>query len=270
MSTYKLAFSNEAYTHIVLILPLSLALLFLKSRELSSAKKFPAVFATDNRKIAALLTLAVLLRVATVRNIAAFSASDQLSLSIFVLVICWIGAVIVCFGVRSLQLLLLPICLLFLLVPFPERLLNPITTFLQYQSALGASALFHLAGVPVIHDGVMLSIPGLDIEVAPECSSIRSSMMLIVITLILAYLFLDAYWKRTLLVLVAIPLCVAKNAVRIFTIGELATRVDAGFLTGRLHRQGGIVFLSLAVIAVVGLLRILRKGELRESRSASV
>jgi exosortase len=269
VSCYKLALSNEAYTHILLILPLGLALLYVKIRELSSAKEFSAGLAANYRSGGALLFLAFLLRIITARNIGALSQSDNLSLSILSVVICWIGVVIVCFGSSSVQRLLFPLCFLFLLVPFPDRLLNPITSFLQYQSALGASFLFHLARVPVTRDGVMLSIPGLDIEVAPECSSIRSSMMLIVITLTLAYLFLDSYWNRTLLVLVAIPLSVAKNAVRIFTIAELSTRVDPSFLTGRLHRQGGIVFLSLAVITVVWLLWILRKRE-RPPRSALV
>ncbi len=269
VSCYKLALNNEAYTHILLILPLSLALLYLKIRELSSVEEFPAGLAANYRSGGALLVLAFLLRIVTARNIGAFSQSDNLSLSIFSLVICWIGVVIVCFGSSIVHRLLFPLCFLFLMVPFPDRLLNPITSFLQYQSAWGASVLFHLARVPVTRDGVMLSIPGLDIEVAPECSSIRSSMMLIVITLTLAYLFLGSYWKRTLLVLVAIPLSVAKNAVRIFTIGELTTRVDPSFLTGRLHRQGGIVFLSLAVIAVVLLLWVLRKRE-RRPRSALI
>jgi exosortase/archaeosortase family protein len=46
---------------------------------------------------------------------------------------------------------------------------------------------------------------------------------------------------------------VAKNGLRIFTIAMLATRVDRSFLTGRLHRQGGVIFLVIA-LAVIGLL----------------
>jgi exosortase/archaeosortase family protein len=107
----------------------------------------------------------------------------------------------------------------------------------------------------------LLFIPGLQIEVTRECSSIRSSTMLIVITLILAHLFLRSWWRKSLLVLVAIPLSVAKNAVRIFTIAELATRVDSGYLEGRLHRDGGIVFLSLALLVVLVLLWVIRKGD---------
>jgi exosortase/archaeosortase family protein len=109
----------------------------------------------------------------------------------------------------------------------------------------------------------MLSIPGLDIEVARECSSIRSSMMLIITTMVLAHLFLRSWWKQALLIVIAIPLSVAKNALRIFTIAKLGTRVDPGFLDGRLHRHGGIVFWGLAVAVVVVLLWGLTRSEFR-------
>ncbi len=107
----------------------------------------------------------------------------------------------------------------------------------------------------------MLTIPGLEIEVARECSSIRSSLMLIVTTLVLAHLFLRSWWRKVVLVAAAIPLSVAKNGLRIFTIGELGTRVDPGFLNGKFHHNGGIVFFAISVAAVVMVLWILRRTE---------
>jgi hypothetical protein len=41
----------------------------------------------------------------------------------------------------------------------------------------------------------------------------------------------------------------------------LATRVDPSFLTGRLHRQGGIIFLFIALATIFLLIGILRRGE---------
>jgi exosortase len=121
--------------------------------------------------------------------------------------------------------------------------------------------MFRVAGVPVTQDGIMLSIPNLDIEVARECSSIRSSLMLVVTTMVLAHLFLRSWWRKALLIAAAIPLSVGKNGLRIFTIAELGTRVDPGFLTGKLHHQGGILFFGLSVIAVGALLGVLRRTE---------
>ena len=157
--------------------------------------------------------------------------------------------------------LLFPLGFLFLIVPLPERFVDMVTVFLQRQSAVASEILFRAALVPVTRAGIMLSIPALDIEVARECSSIRSSTMLVIMTLILAHLFLRSRWRKTLLVVAAIPLSVAKNAVRIFTIAELGTRVDPGYLNGRLHHNGGLVFLGLALVVDIALLWILRRGE---------
>jgi exosortase/archaeosortase family protein len=108
---------------------------------------------------------------------------------------------------------------------------------------------------------MLLHIPGLTLEVAPECSSIRSSLMLVVTTMVLAHLLLRSFWRKALVIAVAIPLSVAKNGLRIFVLGMLGTRVDPSFLTGRLHRQGGIIYFLIALSAIFLLLWILRHGE---------
>ena len=259
-STLELALTSDAYTHILLILPLSSALIY---QEIRANRVAPEI--EIGRWVGVILLSAALLWRGL--NIWPWSSSTSLTLSMFALVIWWIGSVITCFGLESFRNLLFPLCILFLVVPFPYTVLNWITEFLQHQSAIAAGILFHVAWVPVTRDGIMLSIPGLDIEVARECSSIRSSMILIVITLVLAHLFLHSWWRRTLLVVAAIPLSVAKNAVRIFTIAELGARVDPTYLNGSLHHHGGIVFLTLALVVDVLLVWILRKGEFRTGTS---
>jgi len=256
VANLKLALSSDAHTHILLVLPLSIALAYLEGKEER------LTFESSGRLGTILLTAALLLRAVTAWTAWHLSPNDLLALSIFALVIWWIGSVILCFGLRTFRSLLFPLCFLFLIVPFPEHVLSWITGFLQDQSAVAASILFRCARVPVTRDGIILSIPGLDIEVSRECSSVRSSMMLIVTTMVLAHLFLRSWWKKALLMVIAIPLSVAKNALRIFTIVGLGTRVDPGFLVGRLHRHGGIVFWSLAVAVVVVLLWGLTRSEL--------
>jgi len=94
-------------------------------------------------------------------------------------------------------------------------------------------------GLPVAEDRTLLTIPGLTVEVARECSSIRSSLMLVVTTMVLTQTLLRSAWKKALVIAIAIPLSVAKNGLRIFVLAMLATRVDRSYLTGRLHHQGG-------------------------------
>lgn len=264
-STVKLALSSDSYTHILLILPISIALIVANDRHsfVSSSKlvKWPGLV---------LLSTAALLRVALVWGHVDLSASDALCINILALVLWWIGSVAVCFGAYALQSNRFALCFLLLFVPLPDAALNWIVEGLQNTSAAATEIMFRIAQVPVTRDGIVLSIPGLDIEVARECSSIRSSTMLVVLTLVLAHLFLCSKWRKILLILLAIPLSIAKNAVRIFTIAELATRVDPSYLDGRLHHQGGVVFLGLAVLVTVLLLWFLRKGESRTEASPSV
>jgi hypothetical protein len=52
--------------------------------------------------------------------------------------------------------------------------------------------------------------------------------------------------------------------MRIFTISELGTRVGRRFPDGSLHRNGGVVFLSFAVLVIAVLLWALRAGEERK------
>lgn len=254
-ATFRLAFTSEAHTHILLVLPLSGALIYLERKALQTTGQLSIGLGSVS------LALALLIAVYAEWGTSGVPADVRLSLSMFALVIWWIASFLLFFGRRAFRSFLFPLCFLFWVVPIPESALNGVVLFLQHESAFAAQILFRAAGVPVTQDDVMLSIPGLDIEVARECSSIRSSLMLVITTMVLAHLLLRSWWRKSLLVAAAIPLSFVKNGLRIFVISELGTRVDPGYLDGRLHHQGGIVFFSVALGAVVALLWALRRTE---------
>jgi exosortase len=255
-ATFTLAWQDNQYTHILLILPVSAALIYLEWPALKS------VSAPNLRAGPFLLAVSVLAAGILKWSLVALPSDVRVSIGMLALVLWWIGAFVLCFGTRVSRSLMFPLCFLLWLVPFPEAMLNAVVTFLQRQSAVAADVLFTAAGVPVARDGVLLTIPGLTVQVAQECSSIRSSLMLLVTTTVLAQLWLRSPWRKALVIAVAVPLSVAKNALRIFTIAMLGTRVDPGFLTGKLHHQGGIVFFLISLVALFVLLWILRRTEL--------
>jgi exosortase len=254
-SSFALALHDEQYTHILLILPISAALIFLGWKSPEPFKRPSVVLGSVLLVVTASVTFFMKWRVV------AISPDERLSANMLALVVWWIAAFIFCFGFRAFRRSLFPLCFLLWLVPLPNFVLNQVVNLLQQGSAEAAHLLFAAAGVPVEQQGVLLHIPGLTVEVARECSSIRSSSMLIVTTMALAQLLLRSPWRKALMILVAIPLSVAKNGLRIFVIAMLATRVDPSFLTGRLHRQGGIIFFLIALAATFLLVWFLRKGE---------
>lgn len=258
-ATFGLALSNDAYTHILLALPVSAALIYVdgvRAHGQPEGARSGSVFGWG--------LLLVALGIGGAARFGLIKAQEdvRLAINMLALVLWLMASVLACRGTAVFRRFLFPLCLLLLMVPLPEVALGQIVEFLQTQSAVTARILFGLIGVPATQDGIMVSIPGLDIEVARECSSIRSSLMLVVTTMVLAHLFLHSWWRKGLLIACVIPLSVAKNGLRIVTIAELGTRVDRGFLTGRLHHNGGIVFFAIAVVVAAVFLLVLRKNEI--------
>ena len=98
-------------------------------------------------------------------------------------------------------------------------------------------------------------------EVAPECSGIQSSLALFIVSLAAGYVFLRSPWKRALLSLVVIPLGIARNAVRILTIGELCVHFGPEMIHSYLHRKGGWIFFLAALLPFLALLLFLVRLE---------
>lgn len=255
LRTFSLAWGNDEYTHILLILPVSAALILFERERLVRAARWNVPYSI------ALLFIAVVLAGSVTIRSASVPADVQLAAGVAALVVAWIAVFILCFGTSAFRVVLFPMLFLFALVPLPNVALDLIISALQLGSAWSAHALFAAVGVPVVQHGVIVTIPGLTIQIAQECSSIRSSSMLLVTTMVVAQLLLQSPWRKALVIALAIPLSVAKNGLRIFTIGMLGTKVDPGYLHGRLHHQGGILFFLLALFAVFAILWFLRRHD---------
>jgi exosortase C (VPDSG-CTERM-specific) len=160
-----------------------------------------------------------------------------------------------------------PIGLLVFMIPFPEFVRHGIEAFLQHGSAAVADGLFKLSGMPVYQDGLMFRLPGFNLEVAPECSGIRSSLVLFIMSLLTGYLFLRKPWNRTMLALAVIPLALLRNGFRIFVIGQLCVRVGPEMINSPVHRHGGPLFFILALLPLFLLLVFLRKSERANKKS---
>jgi len=262
-SSFSLALHDEQYTHLLLILPVSVALIFIDWETPGLSSRASRI--TGLSLLVAGAAVTVLVR----SGITRISADEKLSLNMLALVVWWVGAIILCFGARAFRRALFPLCFLLWIVPIPLFLLNSIVKLLQAGSVASAHLLFSAVGLPVAEDRTLLTIPGLTVEVARECSSIRSSLMLVVTTMVLTQTLLRSAWKKTLVIAVAIPLSVAKNGLRIFVLAMLATRVDRSYLTGRLHHQGGIIYFLVALAAILLFIGLARHGE-QKLRAAAI
>ncbi len=116
-------------------------------------------------------------------------------------------------------------------------------------------------GVPFFRDGLVFQLPGFTIEVAPECSGIRSSIGLLISTVLLSQFLLRSNWRKLALCMLVLPLAMFKNGLRIATLSILSVYVSRDFLYGWLHHSGGVVFFLIGIAFIYLALRVLQFNE---------
>lgn len=251
----QVALTSDTYSHILLIPFISLFLLWMERERLFKTLEPNHIFA------GMLLCLGVLAGAFARRAAFISPGGDWLTLAILgFLCVIWAGFLFF-YGASVFKNALFPLLFLLLMVPLPGFLLDRFIEWLQVGSADVAEVIFRLSGTPVLREGLIFVLPQVSIEVAKECSGIRSTQALLIICLLAGYLFLRTNWRRSALLVAAIPVLIIKNGVRIATLTLLAVHVDPSFLTGRLHHEGGFVFFALGMLILLPLLWWFQKSE---------
>jgi exosortase C (VPDSG-CTERM-specific) len=173
-------------------------------------------------------------------------------------VFAWIAIAVWALGGRFMRVIMFPAAFLVFLTPLPPELVDAIERGLQHASAEMASWLFPVADIPFFRTGLAFQLPNIKIEVAPECSGIRSTLVLFITSLLAGYLLLDKSWQRTALALLVIPLGIFRNAFRIVTLGWLCTHYGAEMIHSPIHHRGGPVFFAISLLPLLAMLIIFR------------
>ena len=251
---------DETSSYVVLVPLVTMALVFLERRRI-----FAAAEGGGGR-----MALAIGLCAATLGLVAAgpWGESAGLTQAVAALVLLLVAGFAGAYGPASTRAARFPLAFLLFTAPIPQPFLDRAIVFLQQWSAEATDWLFTAAGTTFYREGYRFVLPGLTIRVAEECSGIRSSVGLLLATLLVARMQLRTTGARAALVLAVVPVTVIKNAVRITVLSLLSSHVDPGFMHGWLHRSGGIVFLGLAFLMLLPVLLALKRLEQRWSGGA--
>ena len=177
------------------------------------------------------------------------------------------GGFIISYGLQAYKAALFPLLFLIFVVPIPSALMSSFIYFLQVGSTEFTNLLFMATGVPFFREGFFFHLPGMSIEVAKQCSGIRSSLALLITAVLAGHMFLETGWKKVVLAVLIIPVTMFKNGIRILILTLMGTYWDPRWLTeSSLHRDGGIVFFILGLVLMAPILYWLRRGEGRGAR----
>jgi len=255
---------NQSSSHIVLIPFVAFFLLYLERKDIFSITRTSATSGI------ALALGGVIFYLLANQKFFPRGGDSPLSLEAFSVVLVWMGGFLLCYGFSALRAGAFPLLFLLLMVPLPDVVLDRVVRALQEGSTEIAYLIFQAVGTPVVREGFVLSMPGVTIEVAKECSSIRSSMALFITCLLAAHLYLRTGWKMLVFVLLSLPVSIIKNGIRIATLTLLSIYVNPGFLTGRLHNEGGFVFFFMALLILCPVFLWLEKSDKGHGTANSV
>jgi exosortase len=249
MVLIRVSLSNDDVSYIVLIPFLSAAVLFIERRKVFFE------LSVDKALGGCILILGVF------TAIASRLLGGVLSVYILSLVLLWWAGFALFFGRAASKAAQFSLLFLFLMVPPPDILLDRVVYLLQAGSTWITAGLFDLFHVPALREGFVFHLARVDIEIARECSGIRSSVSLLILALLVTHFALRSFWKKALFLACGLFMMILKNGIRIATLTLLAMYVDPGFLYGRLHHQGGVVFFLIGLVLLLPVLLLLQRSE---------
>jgi len=163
-----------------------------------------------------------------------------------------VGSIVAVFGWRMVRELIYPLCTLVLMVAPPTFLFSRLTLSLQLlASRLGETCLEGL-GYSVLREGNILELVGIKLSVEEACSGIRSLMAIIFMCVLYNYFFVRGWSMKTLILVMAIPIAILGNAVRIIATG-IASQYNPALVQGAAHEALGYVTVFIAAFGCVAL-----------------
>jgi exosortase len=236
---YTSSTNSEYYSHIVLIPLVSIYLFYQERRDIFAEKEYSHLVGLPLLMIGALLFFGGRFYGTQL------SQNDFTAIIVLSAVVVINGAFIFCYGIQAFKTAQFPLLFLVFMIPIPSALMEGIIYILQVGSTEFTNVLFMATSVPFLREGFVFHLSGMSVEVAKECSGIRSSLALLITCVLAGHLFLDTWWKKVLLAVCIIPVTMFKNGIRILILTLLGTYVDPRWLTeSSLHRGGELSFLS--------------------------
>jgi len=161
----------------------------------------------------------------------------------------------------------LPLVLIALSIPMPESLIAWMTIPLQGVAAKMGAGLLAWRRIPVRLSGNIIRLPGHTLFVSEACSGLRSLTALISMAVLASAIFLRTIPGRVLLVVLAVPLAVLINGLRVFLTGFFVYFVDRRFGEGFMHLTEGYLLFLVSLVFLALLTWALEIAERRVTRA---
>lgn len=242
---------NDYYSHGVLIVPVAVYLAWRRLQNDRHWQQTAAFGDTHGLLVLAISLIAYLY----------FLNSKAYYLAAFAVIGLLVGLVWVWAGRRVVGMLAFPLGYLTLMTPLPfiERATLPLALF----TGVCSGAFVRFLGLEITVIGNAITLPNADLVIGAQCSGINSMIALTSLNALAAYVLAGPLWRRIALVLLAIPIAMAGNILRVANLLFVARAWGAAAAFQFYHTYSGILFFVLALLLLIPLTRLLRCTTLR-------
>lgn len=163
------------------------------------------------------------------------------------------GIILFLGGLKLLKAVSLPLGYLVFMIPFPYIVYDAMAFPLKLFAAKNAVFMLKAMGVSVFRDGNIIYLASTTLEVADACSGIRSLVSLLALGVALAYFTHKSWLKRIGVVILAVPIAIFVNVMRVVITGALAHFIDPELATGFFHEFSGFLMFGVAMAMLIAV-----------------
>lgn len=229
------------YSHGWLVPFVSLAIIWIKRRELAAAPK-----STSWVGLALVITALLMHWVG--------AKAQQTRFSLFGLVLLTWAIPYYLYGWRTAKWLIFPCSYLIFCIPL--NFLDSLTFPLRLLATIISTAMLNGLGIAAERSGsaiYSMAAGGFSFDVADPCSGIRSLLALTALTAVYAYFTQKTLLRKWILFLCAIPLAIIGNIARIVVVAIVAEAFGEKLALGLFHDYSGYVVFSVAIMLMIGI-----------------
>lgn len=242
---------NEYYSHGILIPPVSAYLIYQRFRNDKQLHWTPGQGSNWGLVMIA-IGLALYLW---------FANQRAFYLAAFATIVMIGGLVWTIGGDNVAKRLIFPIAYLALMVPLPfiDRYTLPLAMF----TGVCSGGLARFLGLDVEIIGNAVKLPNADLVIGAQCSGVNSLIALTALMVLAAYLVEGPTWGRITLILLAAPLAILGNILRVSSLLFVAREWGAQAAFVFYHDYSGLGFFVIVLALMLPLTRLLRCNGLR-------
>lgn len=174
----------------------------------------------------------------------------------FAMILALAGLVLLLMGPEVFRAAMFPIAYLGFTVTISQMVMDKATWELKLLASKGAWLMLNMVGVVTDISGNILTINTSDgkqipLNVAEACSGMRMVVAFIALAVAVAFLSCDTWWKRVGVMMLAVPVALLMNIVRVAVLG-VASLVNPELSVGEAHTLIGTVLLIPAFFLFMG------------------